>query len=545
MPSDTLPFIEQWLYARRFGTTCFFQQWRNAPLAVCQFVCHRICLAAHERPATLAALHMNDTNTAEAPSAHERRDVCSLRDLSPSQWKSGIAAWLGWLFDGLDMHIYTLVATAFVAILLNASTFRSEFAKLDASGNGHIEAAEWTLAEPLPQLDHNRDGAISREEYDVFAARSHTGDAATKQKSSWIQAAFLIGWALGGGFFGRLGDVLGRTRALSLTVLTYALFTGLSFFAQEWWHLLIFRFLAALGIGGEWAVGSTLLAETWPKKWRPWTAAVLQTGVNLGVITACIAGVLLQGQHPRWIFLIGVLPALLVFWIRRHVPEPETWSSAAAATEKPRVIHLFRGETRRVTLASILVCALTLTGWWAFMFWQAQHVRNLDTVKAMSASERDSLVSVTFALIIGISIVGNFAAGALARWLGYKRALMVMFGGFFVTFLATFGPEHSLTALTRFWLPAVGFWSGVFGLFTMLLPPLFPTLLRTTGAGFSYNIGRIAAAVGTVFAAQITQGGNFRQTLLYTGFLFLIAIPCVALLPTERDERSTAGPPLD
>ena len=129
----------------------------------------------------------------------------TLRDLSPQQWKSGIAAWLGWLFDGLDMHLYTLVAAPFVAQLLHVAS----------------------NADPL-----------------------------VKEKSSWIQAAFLTGWALGGGFFGRVGDWLGRSRALSLTILMYATFTGLSFFAQTWWQLLIFRFLAALGIGGEWAVGS-------------------------------------------------------------------------------------------------------------------------------------------------------------------------------------------------------------------------------------------------------------------------------------------------
>src|SRR5437762_12806570 len=101
-------------------------------------------------------------------------------------------------------------------------------------------------------------------------------DKMMKDKSSWIQAAFLVGWALGGGFFGRLGDRLGRSRALSLTILTYAMFTGLSFFAQTWWQLLICRFVAALGIGGEWAVGSSLLSETWPRRWPPWIAAVLQ-----------------------------------------------------------------------------------------------------------------------------------------------------------------------------------------------------------------------------------------------------------------------------
>src|SRR5512137_2638132 len=194
-----------------------------------------------------------------------------LREITPQQWRSGVAAWLGWTFDGLDMHLYTLVAAPFVAELL---------------------------------------GGLQ------------TTDPSVGRYSSIIQGAFLLGWALGGGFFGRVGDRLGRARALALTVLTYAAFTGLSFFAQAWWHLLIFRFLAALGIGGEWAVGASLLSETWPRRWRPWIAAVLQTGVNLGVLAACLVSYALAGQPERYVFLAGLLPALLVYWIRRRVPEP-------------------------------------------------------------------------------------------------------------------------------------------------------------------------------------------------------------------------------
>ena len=201
--------------------------------------------------------------------AGDSHEVTRLADLSPQQWKSGIAAWLGWLFDGLDMHLYTLVATPFVAELL-----------------GGID---------------QRDAAVSR-----------TG--------SIVQAGFLVGWALGGGFFGRVGDRIGRTRALNLTILTYALFTGLSFFAQTWWQLLICRFLAALGIGGEWAVGAALISETWPRRWRPWLAAVLQSAVNVGVVLAMVAGLLLASFPPRTVFLVGVLPAFLVVWIRRAVP---------------------------------------------------------------------------------------------------------------------------------------------------------------------------------------------------------------------------------
>src|SRR5205807_2145537 len=169
------------------------------------------------------------SNPEALPPAGSGSDVTHLRDLSSQQWKSGIAAWLGWLFDGLDMHLYVLVAAPFVAELLGVASER---------------------------------------------------DPSVGQYSSWIQAAFLVGWALGGGFFGRIADRIGRSRALMLTILTYSVFTGLSYFAQTWWQLLVFRFVAALGIGGEWAVGASLLSETWPRRWRPWMAAVLQTGVN-------------------------------------------------------------------------------------------------------------------------------------------------------------------------------------------------------------------------------------------------------------------------
>ena len=124
------------------------------------------------------------------------------------------------------------------------------------------------------------------------------------------------------------GDRLGRSKALSLTILTYALFTGLSSIAQTWWQLLIFRFLAALGIGGEWAVGASLLSETWPSRWRPWIAATLQSGVNLGILLASVTTFADGRLEPCAVFLVGILPALLVFWIRREVPEPEEWHLA-------------------------------------------------------------------------------------------------------------------------------------------------------------------------------------------------------------------------
>jgi MFS family permease len=418
--------------------------------------------------------------------------------LTAQQWKSGIAAWLGWLFDGLDMHIYTLVAAPFVAELLQVAV----------------------------------------------------GAPAQKEKSAYIQAAFLVGWALGGAFFGRLGDLIGRSRSLSLTIATYACFTGLSFFAQTWWQLMAFRFLAALGIGGEWAVGSSLLSETWPAKWRAWVAAVLQTGVNLGVIVACITVWVLAGHH-RAVFLVGIVPAVLVFWIRRNVPEPEEWHKAKIAARAeallapdlsrppgPAVGDLFRGKVRNTTLLTIGVCSCSLTAWWAFMFWHSQHIRSLPDVATWSPKDQDRLVSIVFALIIGVSIVGNFFASFIARRLGYRRSIAMMCAGFFIAMIGAYAVPRTYQSL-MFWLPFVGFFSGVFGLFTMYLPPLFPTLLRTTGAGFSYNIGRIAAAAGTIvfgLFASLKGESDLRHALLIDALLFIPAALIAMMMPELKDE---------
>jgi MFS family permease len=417
--------------------------------------------------------------------AASREEVVRVGRLSGQQWRSGLAAWLGWTFDGLDMHLYTLVASPFVAQLL---------------------------------------GGLA------------TTDPLVGRYSSIIQGGFLLGWALGGGFFGRLGDRLGRARALSLTVLTYAAFTGLSVFSQTWWHLLIFRFLAALGIGGEWAVGASLLAETWPRQWRPWIAAVLQTGVNVGILGAVLASLALASAPPRYLFIIGVLPALLVFWIRRAVPEPEEWRHAreAARTVEPRVRDLFSGSVRSVTLWVMAVCAVSLTAHWAFMFWHQQHLRNLPDVVKLAPEQINKLASTAMYLVIASSILGNFFAGWLSRFIGYRFTIVSMFFAYFLGMLGAYGVQRNHLSLMC-WFPLIGFCQGGFALFTMYLPPLFPTLMRTTGAGFCYNIGRIIAAFGTVFFGLSSKMGDHRTALVYAGLLFLPATFISLFLPKTQD----------
>jgi MFS family permease len=428
----------------------------------------------------------------EAPIAETRpakADITRLRDLSSHQWKSGAAAWLGWMFDGLDMHLYTLVATPFVAELL----------------------------------------------------RADQKDPAVGYYSSWIQAAFLIGWALGGAFFGRVGDRLGRSRALMLTILAYATFTGLSYFAQSWQQLLVCRFVAALGIGGEWAVGAALLSETWPAAWRTWIAAVLQSAVNIGVMVACIAGYALAAYPPRWVFLVGVIPAFLVLWIRRAVPEPEEWQAARSELSgmTPSVFDLFSQANYKTTLLTTLVCALALTAHWALMFWFAQHFRHLPDIADWTDAEKSRLVSQAMTVLMVASVIGNFTAGAFARRLGYRVTIVLMLLAYFAAMMATYGVERG-HASTMYWLAAIGVCLGVFALFTMYLPPLFPTLLRTTGAGLCYNIGRIAAAIGTVCFGLSAPMGDSRMSLFYAGFLFLPAAAAAMFLPEASGDGIVA-----
>ena len=415
------------------------------------------------------------------------KEIQGLGDLSAHQWKSGIAAWLGWLFDGLDMHLYVLVAAPFVAELVGVTDTRNE-------------DVGWY--------------------------------------SSWIQAAFLVGWALGGGFFGRVGDLIGRSRALCLTILTYALFTGLGYFVQTWWQLLIVRFLAALGIGGEWAVGASLLSETWPRRWRPWIAAVLQSGVNIGVLLASCAIYLLANHSPRVVFLVGVLPALLVLWIRRAVPETDEWYTAKrdANDAAPGIADLFKGDVRRTAILVILVCSVSLTAHWAFIFWYQQHLRNLPDVIDMSPVRKNELASFANLLVMSASILGNFLAAAMARAMGYRKSIAFLCLAYSLAMVATYCTPRSHATLLVL-IPVIGACSGVFALFTMYLPPLFPVLLRTTGAGFCYNIGRIVAAAGTVIFGMFSKVGDYRIALLCAGSLFLPAALIAWRLPDLPDDE--------
>lgn len=418
----------------------------------------------------------------------------SEQKISSRQWKAFAAAWLGWAFDGLDGYLYVLVASIFVRQLL---------------------------------------GGASADPADV------------QTKGALIQGVFLIGWACGGIIFGRIGDKLGRARTLSLTILTYAMFTGLTFFAQTWWHLLILRFLAALGIGGEWAAGSALVSETWHSKHRAWASATLQSGYMCGMILAALTTGWMSSFEPRYVFLVGVLPALATFWIRRSIDEPDEWRGEVTKREPPPISALFSKSVLPTTLLTLALTSIALTTVWAFLYFGTQQLTALGKAEGMSDSiVRSTVVGITIVFTLW-NIVGNYFATYLAKLAGFRFAFAILMAASLVIFYIGFREPRPLSEMTL-WMSLAAFVSlGLFGIFPLYIPPLFPTLLRTTGAGFSYNFGRIISGIALIALGVSQVKVALHLAVFYVGFLFIPGIIISFLMPELRDdEEITPSAPL-
>ncbi|MFZ4575175.1 MAG: MFS transporter [Phycisphaerales bacterium] len=408
-----------------------------------------------------------------------------------TSWRPLVAAWLGWAFDGLDGYLYVMVAIPFVTQLI---------------ANEHGVTPDEAKAGML--------GLI-------------------QSRAALIQAVFLIGWAFGGVAFGRIGDRLGRSRTLTLTILTYAIFTGLSFFATAWWHLMIFRFLAALGIGGEWAAGSALVAETLPRKHRDLASAVLQSGYILGCIAATMsAGWITAHFDVKYVFLVGVLPAFVTLWIRHSVPEPAEWSNAAGSAPAPKIADLFSPQLRRTTILLLIHISIALTVVWAFLFFTPQLIARMDYFKSLTKHDQEALKTRITVAYFSANIAANFIATFLMNKLGPRLAFGILMGLAFLTLCLGFRTQPTIENVYLVTCAYAMTGLGLFGIFPLYVPPLFPTLLRTLGAGLTYNFGRIAAAAGTLVAGELTTAaGGPAQVVFWVGLLYIPGLFVCAMLP--------------
>jgi MFS family permease len=398
------------------------------------------------------------------------------------------------------------------------------------------------------------------------------GDAQIVVYSGYATSILLIGWAVGGLFFGVLGDRWGRSRTMVCTILVYSLFTGLCGFAQTFWDFALYRFLTGLGVGGQFAVGVTLVAETMPDRARPHALGLLQAcGALANVAAALIAiafGRLQQNgvvaNDWRWMFAVGALPALLAVVVMRRLHEPAAWRQAVASSEGRRLAgsltELFGNpHWRRRAIVGLLLVSAGVIGLWGIGYFSIDLNRTIfrqqaeqlarESGEPQCASQIDAEVSwwggVTSMLFNLGAFFGTYAFGMTSARFGRRP----MFAVGFVLAMATTGSAFLLmkTAADVFWMvPVMGFFQlFLFGGYAIYLPELFPTRLRSTGTSFCYNMARIAAAVGPAVlglltSAVFTRDRGFEEPMRYAGLamcsVFLLGLAVLPFAPETKGQ---------
>jgi SHS family sialic acid transporter-like MFS transporter len=398
------------------------------------------------------------------------------------------AAFLGWMFDGLEMGIFPLVA-------------RPALQQMQAATGGTVT------------------------------------DAFVGDWMGIITATFLLGAALGGIVFGWLGDKIGRVRALSASILAYSLFTGLCYFAQTPWQLAGMRFVAALGMGGEWALGVALVMEVWPEKYRPFLAGAIGAAANVGFLLIALIGMTFKVTQDswRWVALVGAAPALLTFFIRIFVPESEKWQHAQATAKTPAkpLREIFSPGIIKKTLLATAFCGVVLIGTWGSVQWLPAWADQLTHGKIPEAK------AYTQALTAFGAVVGSIIGAWLTAKAGRRPAYFLLCLGALVScaYLYRGVSEYGTLFLTMVFL--VGTLSAAFyGWIPLYLPELFPTRMRATGQGFAYNAGRVLAAIGALYTGQLMQQfeGSFAKAGAIITLVYLFGMVAIWFAPETKGQ---------
>jgi len=433
-------------------------------------------------------------------------------EMNGYQWTVLAAAWLGWGFDAFDALLFNFVAPNCVPTLLG------------------------------------------------LAIGSPAAKSATLLWTGVLTSLLLIGWAAGGILFGQVADRIGRTRTLTITMLVYAVGTAACALAPNLWVLALFRGVASLGIGGEWAAGAAMVAEVVPERRRVEAGALLYTAAPLGLFLATfvnfqIAGSLLKADPEiswRFVFLAGLVPAAVALAVRRFIREPERWrrtagaareeglaaAAAAVAVRRPRLAELFDRQHRALTLSGFLMAVIVLVTWWscnAFipvvstgLAQATAKARSLDRAGTLALVEHWKAVATDYFNIGGL--LGTLLTIPAAKLLGRRPMFAIYFAGAAAAVLAAFGLDLAPETRLAMYFPIGLTIFGVFGSFTYYLPELFPTRLRGTGAGFCYNVGRIIAAGGVALVGGIAARGANSLASALAALFFVGFVPLAGLL---------------
>jgi MFS family permease len=402
--------------------------------------------------------------------------------ITPYQWRVLACAWLGWALDIMDGYLYAIILFPAMSDLL---------------GTTESSVIGWY-------------GGI-------------------------VLSVFMVGWALGGILFGIIADRYGRAKTMALTILVYAVFTALSGLAQSWQQLALFRFLTGFGIGGEWAAGAALIAETWPERSRAKAAGIMQSSGGVGFFLASLLFLSLGHLGWRWVFAAGILPAFVAFYIRRSLEEPQRWQSAKK-TAVP-LAKIFAPGIRRDLFVGTALAVIATFGYQGAIQWVPTWTASL--LHGQGIKSVTGYVSLITIVLNAGGIAGCLVFPLIAdRW-GRKTAMLLYFLGGFVAVPSTFFLiEDYQTAL--YVSPAVGFFGGgIFTAFAIYLPELFPTAIRATAQGFCYNFGRFFSAVAPLTTGFLTSArGSFSTAIGAVGLVYLLGVIVVIF------GRETKGQPL-
>lgn len=351
----------------------------------------------------------------------------------------------------------------------------------------------------------------------------------------------LLASAAGGILFGIIADRVGRVKALMMTILVYSVFTAACGLSQEIWHLAVFRVLLGLGMGGEWATGAALVAETWPAEHRGKALGLMQSSWAVGyAAAAAVTALVLPRLGWRGVFFVGVLPALFTLWIRRHVEEPEIWqrSRREKGSEVPKssLAEIFRRPFLRNTLVTTLMNAGTMFAWWGLFTWIPAY---LGLSRAQGGMGLDIVKTSTWIIVMQTGMwMGYVSFGFICDRVGRKKTyIFYLFAAAALVFFYSNARNNTALLLLGPFLAFFG--TGYFSGFGTITAEIFPTRIRASAQGFTYNIGRGLSALAPFTIGALAKTHGLALAFYLTAAFFLFAAFVAFALP------ETKGKPLE
>ncbi len=380
----------------------------------------------------------------------------------------------------------------------------------------------------------------------ILAEVSQAGSDVLKGAGDPLYAIFLLGGTLGGLAAGSLADRFGRRPLLVVTILLYSLFSGLTFFVTSWWQLATLRFLVAIGVGGEWAVAASLVAEVFPARARAYASGIFHASSIIGIWMATVAAIAV-GEHWRYAFLVGIVPSLLVVWVRARVKEPEKWQAMAVDAEQSKSERARMGSFRDLlttspwckrALLGVALAAVGLGTFWAVI------VAGQDLTKAMLI--RTGATNVEWKTHFAYGFVqttggglGLLAFGPLSARFGRRRTFIAFqLLALIIVPITCFAPQTYGQLLVL--LPIFAFLTlAIHAGFAIYFPELFPTHLRATGASFCFNGGRVMAVPVLLVSSWLKSqpGIDLRWSMTLLSTLFLVGIVLMLFLPETNKQE--------